>query len=171
MANLELKDELKPIKEIILYSKLEKGEYQTASSKSDKNIAASIKFFRNNLPSFKKYKKEDDISWVVKEHRRLTAEIFDYYGDKESKRIATLKGRFNAITRIFRLAFDTKNYDLYDKYSSLVIFLENELSEIELKKFITFDVVLNKQKQLENQFQEIEDKTQQELMTDIKIYY
>ena len=81
--------------------------------------------------------------------------------------MATLKGRFNAITRIFRIAFETKNYDLYEKYSSLVIFLnayfdddenENELSEIEKKKFITFDIVLDKQKQLQEQFEAIENK-------------
>jgi len=167
-ANLELKNEFKkPIKRIPLYSKLEKGDYQTASSKSDDNIASSIKFFRNNLPRFKKYKTQDDISWIVNQHRRLTAEIFDYYGDSLTKRVATLKGRFNAITRIFRIAYDTKNYDLYEKYSSLVVFLgnyidddenENELSEIELKKFVTFDVILNKQKQLQNQFENIENK-------------
>ena len=152
-ANLELKEELKrPMKKIPLFSKLERGDYHTAASNSDDNIAGSIKFFRNNLPSFKKYKNQDDISWVVDQHRQLTAEIFDYYSKKASQRVATLKGRFNAITRIFRIAFETKNYDLYDKYSSLVIFLnqyyesddnQNELSDIEKKKFITFDVVLD----------------------------
>ena len=45
-ANLELKEEFKkPIKKIPLYSKLEKGDYQTASSKSDTNIAYSISSF------------------------------------------------------------------------------------------------------------------------------
>jgi hypothetical protein len=54
--------------------------------------------------------------------------------------VATIKSRFNAITRIFRIAYETKNYELYVKYSSLVIFLSrqfeadefyNELSEKE----------------------------------------
>jgi len=168
VANLELKDEYKkPIKNIPLFSKLEKGDYQTASSKSDGNIAATIKFFRNNLPSFQKYKDQDDISWVITQHRLLSAEILDYYGNSESKRVATLKGRFNAITRIFRIAFDTKFYDLYEKYSSVVIFLgqyfeddefNNELSDIEFKKFITFDIVLEKQKQLQKQFEDMDNK-------------
>jgi hypothetical protein len=171
IGNLELKDEFKkPIKQIPLFSKLMSGAYQTASSKSDKNIAGTISFFRNNLPSFKKYKDEDNISWVVKEHRLLTAELLNYYGDSESKRIATLKGRFNAITRIFRIAFETKAYDLYEKFSTCVIFLgqyfdddeyNNELSEIELKKFITFDVVLDKQKELQKQFELIQNKKTQ----------
>ena len=171
IGNLELKDEYKkPMKQIPLFSKLMSGAYQTASSKSDKNIAGTISFFRNNLPSFKKYKDDDDISWVVKEHRLLTAELLNYYGDSESKRIATLKGRFNAITRIIRIAFETKFYDLYEKFSTCVIFLgqyfdddeyNNELSEIELKKFITFDVVLDKQKELQKQFELIQNKKTQ----------
>jgi len=168
IANLELKDEYKkPIKKIPLYSKLEKGDYETATSKSDKNISASVKFFRNNLPSFKKFKSQDDISWVIVHHRALTAELLNYYGNSQSQRVATIKSRFNAITRIIRIAYDTKNYDLYDKYSSLVIFLgahfeddeyNNELSEIEKKKFVPFNVVLDKQKQLQNDFEALENK-------------
>ena len=169
VANLELNaDLIKPIKRIPLYSKLEKGEYEIAGSKSDKtNIAGSIKFFRNNLASFVQYKNDDDISWVIHQHRQLVAEILDYYGDKEKTSLATIKSRFNAITRMFRIAYETKNYELYTKYSSLVIFLsrqfeadefDNELSEEELKKFVTFDVVLNKQKELQKQFELIKNK-------------
>ena len=45
VANLELnKDLIKPIKRTPLLSKLENGEYQIASSQSDKNISATIKF-------------------------------------------------------------------------------------------------------------------------------
>ena len=130
-------------------------------------MSASIKVFSNNLSSFKKYKIQDDISWVINQHRQLTAEILNYYGNSESQRVATIKGRFNAITRIFRIAYETKNYDLYDKYSTLVIFLgahfeddefNNELSEIELKKFISFDIILNRKNQLQTQFEAIENK-------------
>ena len=51
VGNLELNPNLvKPIKRIPLFSKLEKGEYETVGSKSDKtNIAGSIKFIKNNL--------------------------------------------------------------------------------------------------------------------------
>ena len=135
---------VKPIKRIPLYSKLEKGEYETVGSKSDKtNIAGSIKFFRNNLASFVQYKTTDDISWIIHKHRQLVTEILEYYGNKEKTSLTTIKSRFNAITRLFRIAYETKNYELYVKYSSLVIFLsrqfeadefDNELSEEELKK-------------------------------------
>ncbi len=68
VANLELNPDLvKPIKTVPLFSKLEKREYGTAQTKSDKtNIAGSIKFFKNNLASFIPYKTVDDISWVIK---------------------------------------------------------------------------------------------------------
>ena len=168
VANLELKQEfIKDIKKIPLFSNLVKKEYETAQSKSDKNISASVKFFYNNLPSFKKYKTVDAIDWVVKEHRLLTVEILEYYAKKEKTSLATIKSRFNAITRIFRIAYETKNYQLYTKYSGLVIFLgaqfeddefNNELSDLELKKFITFDVVLNKQRQLQQQFEGMQNK-------------
>ena len=169
VANLELKKEfVLPIKRTPLYSKLEKGDYEIAQSKSDKtNIAGSIKFFRNNLASFIQYKDADDISWVITHHRQLVAEILEYYANKDKTSLATIKGRFNAITRIFRIAYETKNYELYDKYSSCIIFLtqqfeldefNNELSEEELKKFVTFDVVLNKQKELQKQFELLRNK-------------
>jgi hypothetical protein len=168
VANLELNNNLiKPIKKIPLLSKLENGDYQLASSKSDKNIASSIKFFRNNLPSFTQYKNVDDISWVIKEHRLLVANILEYYANKGKPSVATLKSRFNAITRIFRIAYETKNYELYDKYSSLVIFLNqqfeadefnNELNENEMEKFVSFDIILEAQKIYNNNFQSIVNK-------------
>ena len=159
MANLELKSEyVRPIKKIPLYSKLENGEYETAQSKSDKkNIAGSVKFFRNNLASFIQYRTQDDISWIINNHRQLVAEILEYYADKEKTSLSTIKSRFNAFTRIFRIAFETKNYELYDKYSGFVIFLgrqfeadefDNELSDLELKKYVPFNVVLEKQKRI-----------------------
>ena len=169
VANLELNPDLvRPIKQIPLYSKLENGEYEIASSNSDKtNIAGCIKFFRNNLASFVQYKNDDDISWVITHHRQLVTEILEYYSHKEEPKVSTIKSRFNAITRIFRIAYETKNYELYEKYSSLVIFLshqfeadefDNVLSELELQKFVTFDVVLTKQIELQKQFELIRTK-------------
>ena len=95
--NLELqKDYLKPIKQIPLLSRLEKGEYQTAGSKSDKNISATIKFFLNNLPSFKQFKGTDDISWVINQDRLLIAEILQYYADNKKPSICPRNQTGNA---------------------------------------------------------------------------
>ena len=71
LANLEVK-ESEPIKHTPLLSKLINGDYQTAQSKSDNNIATSIKFFINNLPSFQQYKDQDKLDWVVNHHRLLS---------------------------------------------------------------------------------------------------
>ena len=168
-ANLELKPNLvKPIKKIPLLSKLENGDYEIATSKSDKNIAASIKFFRNNLPHFQQYKDSDNIDWVITQHRQLVVDILGFYANKPTKpSLATIKSRFNAMTRIFRIAYETKNYQLYDKYAGLVLFLSNqfeadehnnELSELELKKFVPFNIVLDKQKELQQQFNAMQNK-------------
>lgn len=187
VANLELKREyIKPIVNIPSFSKLKNKEYETPDSKSDYNIERSIKFFTNQFPSFQKYKNIDDISWVVKEHRLLVVEILEYYAniariaelDKENldipddkktekPKVSTIKSRFNAITRIFRISYKTKNYELYDKYSGLVIFLgthfeidefKQELSETELKKFVSFDKIFAIQRKLQIQFEGMEKK-------------
>jgi hypothetical protein len=77
LGNLEVK-EPEPIKHTPLLSKLINGDYQTAQSKSDKNIATSIKFFFNNLPSFTRYKDKDELDWVVNNHRVLSYELLEY---------------------------------------------------------------------------------------------
>ena len=167
VANSELKKEFqKPIVQIPLNSKLLNGDYHTEQSKSDDNISASIKFFTNNLPSFKKYKASDDISWVVKSHRLLVAEMLQYYANKDAPKVSTIKTRFNAITRIFRIAFQTKKYQLYEKYSAIVIFLgmhfdldehNNELSDLEKTKFAPFNEILDIRSKLEQQFAMMKD--------------
>ena len=50
----------------------------------------------------------DDISWVIHQHRQLVAEILEYYANKEKPSFATIKSRFNTITRLFRIAYETK---------------------------------------------------------------
>ena len=67
----------KPIKKIPSLKKLIDKEYETELSKSDETIVKHMKFFTNHLPSFKKYKDKDDLSWVIKENRLLTLEIFE----------------------------------------------------------------------------------------------
>ena len=168
VANLELKQELKkPIKHMPLFSNLRTGHYELPTTKSDKNISSSINFFRNNLPSFVQYKDKDEIDWVIEHHRRLIVEILEFYAKKKeierkNPSIATIKSRFNAITRIFRIAYETKAYELYTKCSSLVMFLgrhhednefNNELNEIEARKYVSFEVVLQKQNELQKSFE------------------
>ena len=162
IAQLEVKEEFqKPIKHKISFEKLKQGFYETQGSKSDKtNISNSISFFRKNLPSFKQYEKDDDLSWVVLQDRKLLYEILKYSCEKNSA-ITTLKGKINAICRIIRLAYKSKNIYKYQKYSFLVstigttqgeIDSQNFLSNLEVKKFLPYDIILNYEIVLLNEF-------------------
>jgi hypothetical protein len=92
LGDLEVKtpEGPEPIKEKPSLTKLINGDYQTEQSKSDKNIATSIRFFVNNLPAFQQYKGRDELDWVVNHHRLLTTELLVYSRDHKSS-IATLK--------------------------------------------------------------------------------
>ncbi len=82
--------EPEPIKHTPLLSKLINGDHHTAQSKNDKNIATSMKFFSNNSTSFKQYKGQDELDWIVKHHRLLTLELLTYTLNQHSS-VATLQ--------------------------------------------------------------------------------
>jgi hypothetical protein len=159
---LELKKQyVKPIKHIPLYSKLLDGSYHTEKSNSDANIARSISFFKNNFPSFTKYKNTDDLSYIINQHRLLVVELFEYYAKKPTTSLRTIEGRFVAICRIFRIAYDTKTYPLYNLYSDVLLDLnadakmdedKGELNKTEEMSYIPFEIVLETQKKLEETF-------------------
>jgi DNA polymerase IIIc chi subunit len=160
--NLELKKQfIKPMKYIPEYSKLLDGSYHTEKTNSDPNIARSISFFVSNLPSFKKYKDTDDLSFIIDFNRLLTIELFEYYSKKPDTSLRTLEGRFVAICRIFYIAYYTKQYELYNKYSDILLDLNAEhkmdetdqkLNPIEEKSFVPFEIVMETQQKLENEF-------------------
>lgn len=173
---LELKKDLiKPIKDIPYLSKLEKGEYHTKQSKSDINISKSIRWFYNYLEPFKKYEDQDDITYIIKNHRLLTLEIFKYYSNNPKISLTTIESRFVAILRIFYIAYGNNNtskeYDLYKKISLIMVNLqyhhlddekENKLNEREAKAFVPFNIILGKQEQMNNEFNSLKDKTTSE---------
>ena len=75
--------------------------------------------------------------------------------------LRTLEGRFVAICHIFRIAYDTKNYPLYQKYSDILLDLnaaskmdeaEQKLNKTEEKSFINFEIVLDIRNKLEEEF-------------------
>ena len=106
---LELKAEyVKPIKQIPLLSNLKNGDYETDKSKSDYKIVKDITLFTNNLPSFKKYKQTEDLSYIINNHRLLILEIFEYYKHKNIS-WKTLEGRITGKLRIFFIAYGNKN--------------------------------------------------------------
>ena len=119
-----------------------------------------ITFFTNNLPSFKKYKNTDDLSYIINNHRLLVLEILEYYKNKITS-LKTLEGRITGILRIFYIAYGNKKYDLYQKYSIMMLDLlfsfkqdedEQVLNKNEEERFIPFEVVINFQKTLLEQY-------------------
>jgi len=169
LGNLEIKKQfLKPIKRKPLFSKLINGEYETERSKSDvSKISKDIRFFRNNLPSFLKYKTTDDLTWIIKEHRKLLIEILQYYTERPTTSLTTIEGRIVGLMRVFYIAYETKNYELYKKYSAMVFDLRDyfkldehkqELNPREEKAFVPFEVILGKQKQLKEEFDSLKNK-------------
>jgi hypothetical protein len=106
------------------------------------------------------------LDWVVQHHRLLTLELLTYTLNQHSS-VATLKSKFNGITRIIRLSYKSKSPDLYEKFSRIVSDLghyfeddefDNELSPEEFKKFIPWDEVIARQNSLENTFNSIQNK-------------
>ena len=53
-------------------------------------------------------------------HRLLVLEILEYYKHKNAL-LKTLEGRFVGLLRIFYIAYETKRYDLYQKYSIMML--------------------------------------------------
>lgn len=159
-----------PMKRIPLYSKLIKGDYHKGHANYDKtNVKDNINFFINNLPSFLKYQNEDKLDWILKYHRLLALEIFDYYKDNEPTP-STLEARFNSILRVIRIAYMSKTSPLYQLFSSIVFQLHNEALDIEGKnklnkteryKFIHWLDVLKIQKDMEKRFNGIPNKHSQ----------
>lgn len=173
--NLELKKKfIKPMIYIPEYSKLLDGSYHTDKTNSDQNIARNISFFVNNFPSFMKYKDTDDLSFIIHNHRLLTVELFEYYSKKPDTSLRTLEGRFVAICRIIRIAYDTKEYLLYQKYSDILLDLNAEhkmdetdqkINKNEEKSFVPFEIVLQVQQKLEKEFEANQSyKTNQDLL-------
>ena len=158
---LELKKEnVRQIKNIPLLSRLERGDYQTDKSKSDYKIVKDIKFFINNLPSFQKYKGQDDLTFLIQNHRLLMLEILEWYSDDTS--LKTIEGRIVALLRILYIAYGIKTYELYQKYSILMLDLlfqfrqdedNQQLNPREENAYIPFEVIIDFQQQLLKDFQ------------------
>lgn len=154
---LEIKNEYK--KEIInipLLSKFKEGAYETSKSSSDHKIVKDIFFFVNNLPSFLKYKDEDDLSYIINNHRLLTYELLEFYSKKDIS-LRTIENRFVALLRILFIAYNDKQYELYKKYSYIVKELNNiftidedkqQLNKREENAYIPFEIIIEFQQYL-----------------------
>ncbi len=166
LPNLEEKVKI-PLKNIPTLAKLLAGAYETKFTQSDKsNTKNNIQFFINNLPSFRQYKHQPNLDWVITKHRLLAIEIIDYYKNKNPS-LSTLENRFNAILRMMRIAYGNKLAPVYKLFSVMVFLLhdaklynegDNELNIYEAKKYINWLDVIKIQQTMEDEFDSIDDK-------------
>jgi hypothetical protein len=159
-----------PIKTKVLLSKLQDGKYQTQRSKSDKNISSTIKTVLKNFPHFKDYK-EDDLTYLIKNHRYYLLDTLKYAFDKKLS-IATIKNYINALLRIMYISFtNPRNQGIYIKYATLAKSLgekqeaiddDNTLNENEEGRYLDWNIILNRRQELETTFNNIKNKQTKE---------
>jgi hypothetical protein len=154
-----------PIKNHITLNKLYNGDYHSEKSKSDKNYAKSIKFFINNLYSFKKIK-NNNLDFIYNNFNILIIEFLEYYL-KKKLRLSTFKSRLAAILRVLYLMFDNKEFELYknislvqDNITNIINQKEgnNTRDELEETRHIDFNLILKRRDDIEENFKNISDK-------------
>jgi hypothetical protein len=171
LANLQEKEAYKQLN-VPLFSLIKSGGYEKDYANYDvDNTKDNINFFLNNLPSFKKYKKDDELDWIIEQHRLLALEIFEYYAKNEKGvSVSTLGARFNIILRVMRIAYENKKAPIYKLFSTIVFALkevvtkkegENQLNQHEKKKYIHWKDVLCIQDTMEKEFASIKNKMTQ----------
>lgn len=132
------------------------------NNRSNVQYARCIKLFANNFEPFMKYKDDDNIDWVVQEHSLLYDEIIKH-GINNDLSQSTIRGYIIAMMHIIKIYYNTKNNDVYKKYQDIIenmkqniIYNEynNKLNKSELKKggVIPFQLLLDKQKEIQEQF-------------------
>ena len=151
----------------VLWSKFIKGEYHTKDSNSDiKGIAPKIKTIINQLPSFKVYKDEEDMTWIIIKHRLLFYEIVEHVVNNKLAP-STFKGFINVMMRIIRLGYNSKNTPIYIKYSIIQDDIsvsiksketEQQLNDHEKTKYLEWKYVMLERNKLENEFNLIKNK-------------
>ena len=162
--------EKKPMetKQKVYLSRLEKGDYQTASSKSDKGIAKGIRTLLN-MPDLQKYD-NDDLTDFIKNHREVFFYILKRCKD-EKLSLPTLKGYIIKLMRVLLITLKTKKAPVYVKYASILKDLSdavenidnnNTLNENEMTRFLEWKYVIDKQKELSKDFDNIINKQTRE---------
>jgi hypothetical protein len=140
--------------------KLKTNKYK-GERKTDVDTYQFVKFVSNNLPSFKQFKDDDNLEYLIKNNNLLFLELL-IYSIYKPLTLATFVKRINSYIRLLYIYFDMKN-DMISHYLNIIYHIqiklleENEeqsLSEIEKKTFIDFNLVLNLREALEQIFNE-----------------
>jgi hypothetical protein len=173
ITNFELKDidtiPLQPVS----FQKFKAGDYQNAKSKSDsERYEGRVRGFTTKYATFKDYKGIDDLTWIVRKHRLLLCEVLEKYIPTNLSN-ANIINDVTVMMRIMYLALGSKQHALYLKYAYIMKDLvtdsksleaENDFNDVELARggYIPWNIVLEKQKELEQKFNQIQNKKSKE---------
>lgn len=138
--------------------KLKTGKYK-GERKTDKDTYDFVKFITNNLPSFKQFKEDDNLIYLIKNNNLLFLELLIYSIYKPLS-LATFVKRLNSYVRLLYIYFDVRN-DMISHYLNMIneiqmkLLEENEeqsLNKQERESFVDFNLVLNLREALEQIF-------------------
>jgi len=151
--------------------RLKQGKYLNGR-KSDKDTYDFVKFITNNLPSFKQYKDDDNLIYLVKNNNLLFLELL-IYSIYKPLALASFVKRLNSYVRLLYIYFGVRN-DMISHYLFIIneiqmkLIDENEnqkLNKQEKGSFIDFNLVLNIRQTLEQIFNESREyKDNQDLL-------
>jgi hypothetical protein len=172
ITNFNLKNSDTVPLRVVSFKDFRDNLYAGRSNSDGKTYTARINKFVNQLPSFRKYKNEDDLSWMIRENRLLLCEILEY-AIAINASLSLIEGELVTVMRIINLSFGTKLTPLYIKYQAIVGDTrvntlksegENTFNEAELRKggLIPWEMVLNKQKELQSRFYNIDNQVSKE---------
>lgn len=151
-------DNIPIVNKVISLVKLKTGKYK-GKRKTDKDVVDFVKFITNNLPSFKQYKEDDNLNFLIINNNLLFLELLIYSIYKPLS-LASLMKRLNSYVRLLYISFDNRN-DMISHYLNIIYHIqmklleENEeqtLNKQEKGSFIDFNLVLNMREALEQIF-------------------
>lgn len=170
--------EINPIqlKKTILMSELKNGTYQSKTSKSDQNIHRQIKTWFSTIPEMKNFEANDDLSDLLRNHRAVFYLIMKKAKDEilsgKTRSIMSVKSDIVALMRIMYLAMGMSRPKAietapYSRYSVIIKQMNlnttnseeaNQLSELEKTRFLPWEVIVTKQKELYEKFNDLVDE-------------
>jgi len=153
------------IQKSISLENLQNGNYHTDKTKSDNSVTKTIKFFTNNLRSFKSID-TSNLDWIYNKFNILITEYLEYFL-KHKLRLTTFKTRLSAILRVLFIMFNNKNLQLYKNISSVQDNISrfinkkegnNLRDELEESRHLDFSLILKRRDDFETAFKNIENK-------------
>jgi hypothetical protein len=165
---LDFKGQVPPALNQISLKALKAGDYRGKytnkgkpnSVDTEKEYGNKVRFWVNNFTPFNVFKNEDNLSWVIPNHRLIMYYILKYYNDN-NKTVNTVNNHFKTLVRIIKLVLGEEN-ELRYKYSALQIAFtdmenlnsdNNKLTNAqELRQFVPHEQLLDIIDDLERQY-------------------